>query len=74
MDNIPFLGTSIWLIAKLFVLFAILIYLVFAAVVIRQVNLMTETLEVEFNAPIKIAAIGHFVVTVAVFLIALLIL
>jgi len=40
-----FLGISIWPVVKLFVLFANLIYIVFSLVVVRQVKLMTETLE-----------------------------
>jgi len=40
-----FLGIPVWSIVKIFVMFANLIYIVFALVMVRQVKLMTDTLE-----------------------------
>lgn len=50
---------DVWFIVKIFFLVGILVYVVFAAVVVRQVHLMTETLEVGFETPIRILAWLH---------------
>lgn len=71
---IPIIGASVWGVVKLFALFGLLIYIVFSLVVVRQVNLMTETLEVGFEAPLKVAAIAHLLLAVGVFILALIIL
>lgn len=74
MESIPLLGISIWTIAKIFVSIAFLIYIVFAVVVVRQVQLMTETLEVGFESALKMLALGHLIFAAIVFLAALIIL
>lgn len=71
---IPVLGVSIWFIVKIFVLFALLVYIVFSVVVVRQVNLMTETLKVGLETPLKIIALTHLILAILVFLFALIIL
>ena len=68
---IPIIDVSVWVVAKVFVLIALLIYIVFSLVIVRQVNLMTETLEVGFEAPLKLAAIVHVVLAIGVFTLAL---
>lgn len=74
MATIPLLGISVWLIAKIFVLLGLLIYFVFALVVVRQVQLMTDTLEVGFEFPIRVLSWAHLIFAAGVFLIALVIL
>lgn len=74
MQAVPLLGVSILLIAKIFTLFALVLYLIFALVVIRQVALMIDTLNVGFEAPIKLLAYFHLGFAVLVLLIALIIL
>ena len=49
MNFDTFLGISIWSIIKIFVMFANLIYIVFALVMVRQVKLMTDTLELGYE-------------------------
>ena len=49
MNLDSFLGISIWSIVKIFVMFANLIYIVFALVMVRQVKLMTDTLELGYE-------------------------
>lgn len=71
---IPVLGVSIWFIVKIFVLFGLLVYIIFSVVVVRQVNLMTETLRVGLETPLKIIALTHLILPVLVFLFALIIL
>jgi len=40
---------SIWLVAKVFLCFAIFLYIVFAFVIVRQVSIMLATLELGFE-------------------------
>lgn len=65
---------DIWFFAKIFSLFAILTYVVFASVVVRQVYLMTTTLKVGFETPIRILAWVNLATAILTFLFALLIL
>ena len=68
------LEAQVWLIAKIFVLFAFLIYIFFAMVVVRQVSLMTSTLQVGFEPSIKIFSYAHLAFSLFAFVTALLIL
>lgn len=74
MNLIPFIGISIWTIAKVFVALALALYVIFGLVVVRQVQLMTDTLEVGFEVFVRMLAIGHFVFSIVVFALALIIL
>jgi hypothetical protein len=66
--------SGLWIMVKVLVLFGLLIYLCFAGIVIRQVNLMTRTLSTEFETPLKFVAAGHFLLAIGVFLLSLMIL
>ena len=68
------IGISVLGIAKIFVLFALGLYIVFALVVIKQVSLMTKTVEVGLEGFIKLIAWAHLIFAVVVFFIALTIL
>ncbi|MFZ5365851.1 MAG: DUF5657 family protein [Patescibacteria group bacterium] len=68
------LSVSIWSVAKILVCFAILIYVVFAIVVVRQVSLMTETLNGQLELPLKVISTIHLLGAILVFLLALIIL
>ena len=70
---------SIWSIAKIFVLLALFLYIIFAWLVIRQVDLMLKTLTLKtanstIELPIKLVAYLQLVLAVVVFLTALVIL
>ncbi len=71
---IPILGISIWLIVKVMYLIALGVYVLFAIVVVRQVQLMTDTVEVGFETPIRLIAILHLLVALGVFALALIVL
>lgn len=71
---IPVLGISVWFIVKIFVLFGLLVYIIFSVVVVRQVNLMTGTLKVGLEYPLKIIALTHLILPVLVFIFALIVL
>ena len=71
---LPFVGVSIWAIAKILFLIAIFVYIIFAGVVVKQVSLMIDTLEVGFETPIRLFAWGHFLFAVGILILAILIL
>lgn len=68
----PTLGIDIWFVAKVFVLLGLLVYLAFATVLLRQVMLMTQTIKVSFEQPIRFVSFAHFFLAILVFLLALL--
>ena len=70
MEIIPLIGVSVWLIVKVFFLIGLVIYLIFALVIVRQVNIMTDTLDLSFEVPIKVLAIFHFFFALGVLVIA----
>lgn len=63
-----------WIFVKLLFLIGLLIYLAFAVIVVRQVNLMTQTLNGTFEASLKLISWIHLGVTISIFLLALIIL
>lgn len=67
-------GIPILAIGKIFVLIALAIYIVFALVVVRQVKLMTSTIEVGFEFFIKLIAWAHLIFAIFIFITALIIL
>ncbi|OGM76209.1 hypothetical protein A2210_00585 [Candidatus Woesebacteria bacterium RIFOXYA1_FULL_40_18] len=73
-DLLPILGISIWFIAKIFVVFAISLYVVFALVVVRQVQLMTDTLEVGFETEVRLLSFIHLLFAIAVLIFAIIVL
>lgn len=74
MDQIFTLGFSVWIIAKFFVLFGLAIYLIFALVIVRQVQLMIDTVKVGFEFLVKLLSYLHLLFAILVFLFALIIL
>jgi hypothetical protein len=69
-----FLNFQVWGIAKFFMLFAIVIYIVFALVVVKQVKLMTNALELGYESILKLMAYLHLAFSILVFIFALIIL
>lgn len=67
-------GITIWFVAKIFVIIALAIYVVFAGVVLKQIKMMTDTIEVGFEAPIIFIGLAHFLFAVGVLVFALIIL
>ena len=74
MGEISFNFISPWILAKIFVLFGLLIYILFGLVVARQIKLMTDTLQTGNEGIIKIIGFAHLLFTIAVFIFALIIL
>lgn len=71
---IPVAGFSIWWIAKIFVLIALLIYIIFAFVVVKQVTLMSRTVQISLTGLLKIVGYLHLIFAVLLFVFALLVL
>jgi hypothetical protein len=67
-------NVSIWTVAKWLVEIALLVYLVFAIIVVRQVYMMTEAVKEKFNWIIKIISWIHLLFAILVILISLVIL
>jgi len=74
IETIPLIGISVWTVAKLFLLFALGLYVIFALVIVRQVKLMTDTLAVGFETLVKTLAKVHLIFSIIVFVLALIIL
>jgi len=64
----------LWSGVKILILIALVLYTLFSGIMVRQVMLMTDTLEVGFETPIKIIAVLHLLFALGTFLLALLIL
>lgn len=67
-------SVSIWDVAKILVIFALFLYVIFAVVVVRQVNMMIDTLGGQLEIPIRIIAAIHLTGAILIFLLALVIL
>ncbi len=65
---------SFWPILKIMFMIGLLVYIAFAVVIMRQVSLMTKTLELGHENFIKYMSIGHLVFAIGIFLLALIIL
>jgi hypothetical protein len=63
-----------WDIVKILVCFALLIYVLVALVVLKQVQMMADVLNGQMNPTIKGVALSHLLVAILVFLIALVVL
>jgi hypothetical protein len=74
METLPIIGISMWVIVKSFALVLLGMYLIFGLVVVKQVKMMTTTLQLGFEAPIIMLGYIHLVSAILVFLAALIIL
>ena len=72
--NIPILDISTWLIFKIFILIALIVYLVFSLVVVRQIRLMTETLKVSAGGILRTVSYFYLALAIGILLLALIIL
>jgi len=74
INNMPILSINLMAIVKIFVILALSIYVIFSLVVIKQVKLMTETVEIGTEWLMKIVSYIHFLFAVAVLIFAIIIL
>ncbi len=74
MDNLQVAGITILPFVKVGLLLGLLIYIVFAFVVVKQVKLMTDTLELGHEGIIKILSKALLLFAIAVFFFSLILL
>jgi hypothetical protein len=65
---------SVWPIIKIFIVIFLVIYTIFAFVIIRQIQLMTNTVQVGFEKQLKFLGFAHFLFAIAVLIFSLIIL
>lgn len=65
---------SIWPIIKILVIILLAIYIIFSYVIVRQVQLMTDTLVIGFEKQLKFLAFLHFLFAIAVLIFSIFIL
>ena len=71
-DPINFIENfSIWPFVKIMFCFAISLYIIFAAVVVRQIHLMTETVNGQLELSLKTIGILHFFGAIVILFIAI---
>ena len=63
-----------WILVKFLVLIGLALYLAFAVIVVRQVKLMSRTLNGLFDIPLRLFSLIHLVAAIGVFILALIIL
>jgi len=68
------LAANPWILLKILFLVAFLIYVAFAVIVVRQVNLMIKTLDGVLNLPLRMIAWIHLLAALIVFVLAVVIL
>jgi hypothetical protein len=69
-----FLNFQVWTIVKIFVSLGLFVYVAFAFVIIRQVDLMTKAINFSLDGVLKILAAIHMVGAILLLLIALVVL
>ena len=62
---------AVWSILKIFFIVGLSVYLIFAAVVAKQIQIMSNTVKLSFELPIKILGIVHLLFALALLLFAL---
>lgn len=66
----PTVSGAVLLILKILFLLGLLLYSIFAAVLVRQEQLMADVLEEAFEPIIRFLVIGHLAVAVGIFVLA----
>lgn len=74
METIPIIGIQIWVIVKILAIILLGMYLVFSLVLVRQVKLMTDTIQLGFERTVRGLAFAHLAFAVMVLLAAIIIL
>jgi hypothetical protein len=67
-------SSAAWLVVKLAFLMGILLYVIFAYIVTKQVKLMNDTIEVGFENAMKIVSYIHFAISIFIFILAMIVL
>lgn len=70
----PDITALIFILLKFLIVFGLGLYIIFAAVILRQEQLMSDVLEESFEPVLRLASFLHLIASVAVFFLAILIL
>jgi len=68
------IASVIFLIVKSLLVFGLGLYVVFAFVIVRQEQLMAHVLEEEFEPVLRLVSVIHFIASIAVFILAIVLL
>lgn len=63
-----------WLILKIMILLILLMYIVFAAVIVRQEQLMSRVVAISFLPILRLIGIGHLIAAISLFFLTLVLL
>jgi hypothetical protein len=74
IPNLPVIGGTVDLFFKAIISVAFVFYIIFAFVIVRQVNTMTKTLEVGLESALRLVAVLHLLFSVGAFVAAFIIL
>ncbi len=64
----------LFLVVKGLVIFGLGLYIIFAFVILRQEQLMSHVLEESFEPVLRLVSVFHFIASIAVFLMAIILL
>ena len=64
----------VFLLVKALVVFGLGLYIIFAFVILRQEQLMSRVLEEAFEPVLRLVSILHFIASIAIFLMAIILL
>ncbi len=67
-------GISVWFVLKIVTILLLSMYLIFALVVVRQVKMMTSTLQLGFEGTVKSLSYIHLIFAILVLMAAIIIL
>ncbi len=67
-------GITIWSVLKILIIIVLALYIIFSLVLIKQVQMMTKTLEIGFERELMILSFIHFLFAVSVLIFAVIIL
>lgn len=68
------IGITIWSVLKILIIIVLALYIIFSLVLIKQVQMMTKTLEIGFETQLKLLSFIHFLFAVGVLIFAVIIL
>jgi uncharacterized membrane protein len=67
-------GGGAWVLAKILAIIGLFVYVVFALTIVKQVNHMTDTLEVGFEKQLRAISVLHLIFALGTVLVALFVL
>jgi hypothetical protein len=74
IDLTPLSPAPVWIILKLFSIVGLLVYSIFAFVVVRQTQIMTQTVKLQLEIVIKFLALLHFLFALGLLIFAIFVL